>query len=82
MKQAEIESSIGMDVIINGFRDLGMDVDMRRIIGQECTLIKRCKSGLLQVEREGKLYSVPPINVDLKKVDGIKPGETPGEQLS
>jgi hypothetical protein len=66
MKQAEIESSIGKAVIVNGFRDIGIDPNIRRIIGKEGTLIKRCKSGLLQIECEGKLFALPPINVDLK----------------
>jgi hypothetical protein len=68
MKQAEIESSIGKIVVVNGFRDIGMDPDMRRIIDKDSKLIKRCKSGMLQIECEGKLYSLPPINVDLKAV--------------
>lgn len=69
MKHSEIESSIGKTVTVNGFRDLGMEVAMRRIIGREGKLVKRCKSGLLQVECEGKFFSVPPINVDLKPVE-------------
>lgn len=75
MKQEDIQNSIGKAVTINGFRDLGCDYEMRRIIGEEGTLIKKCKSGLLQVEVKAKLYSVPPINVDLKK-------EQPHEQNS
>lgn len=66
MKHNEIEAAIGKTVTVNGFRDLGIDPSMRRIIGSDGTLIKKCKSGLLQVECGGKLYSVPPINVDLK----------------
>lgn len=66
MKQADIAGSIGKDVVVNCRRDIGIDPDIRRIIGKDATLIKQCKSGLLQVQCEGKLYSVPPINVDLK----------------
>lgn len=66
MKQTEIESSIGKDVEINGLRDIGIDPNIRRIIGKEGKLVKRCKSGLLLIECEGKLVSLPPINVDLK----------------
>lgn len=66
MKQAEILTSIGKTVAVNPLRDIGIDADIRGIIGKDATLIKQCKSGLLQVECEGKLYSVPAVNVDLK----------------
>lgn len=69
MKQAEIENSIGKVVVINGFRDIGIDPEVRRIIGKEGKLIKRCKSGMLQIECEGKFVSLPPINVDVKAVE-------------
>lgn len=66
MKADQVKDAIGKTVTINGFRDLGIDPAMRRIIGQECTLIKQCKSGLLHVQHGKSFYSVPPINVDLK----------------
>jgi hypothetical protein len=66
MKQAEIENSIGKTVVVNGFRDIGIDPEIRCIIGKEGKLIKRCKSGKLLIEIEGRPFSLPPINVDLK----------------
>jgi hypothetical protein len=66
MKQTQIEGSIGKAVVVNGSRDIGIDPDIRRIVGKDSTLIKQCKSGLLQVDCEGKLFSVPLSNVDLK----------------
>lgn len=66
MKQNDIKDAIGQSVVVNSHRDIGIDPDIRRIIGKDSTLVKQCKSGLLQVEHEGKFYSVPPINVDLK----------------
>jgi hypothetical protein len=68
MKQDQIKDAIGKLVVVNPMRDIGMDPSIRRIIGKDSTLIKQCKGGLLQVEHEGRFYSVPPINVDLKAI--------------
>lgn len=66
MKKQQIADSIGKTVTVNPLRDIGIDGDIRRIIGKDATLVKQCKSGLLQINCEGRDYSVPMINVDLK----------------
>lgn len=67
MKGDQVKDAIGKTAIVNGFRDLGFDPDMRKIIGEEVILIKQCKSGLVQIKHGKNLYSVPPINLDLKE---------------
>jgi len=64
MKQSELEESIGKKARINGGRDLGMIAEMRSVIGELCTVVKRCKSGLVLVEHEGKHYSLALYNLD------------------
>ena len=64
MNPTQVKDSIGKTAIVNGFRDLGIDPDMRKIIGEEVTIIKQCKSGLVQIEREGKFYSIRMTNLD------------------
>jgi len=66
MKADQVKDAIGKTVTVNGFRDLGIDPDMRRIIGQECVVVKQCKSGLVQIKHGKSFYSVPLINLDLK----------------
>ena len=67
MKADQVKDALGKTAIVNGFRDLGIDPDMRKIIGEEVIIIKHCKSGLVQIKRGKSLYSVPPINLDLKE---------------
>jgi hypothetical protein len=64
MHASEVEENLGKEVIVNSGRDLGMCSERRRLIGKTCTLFKRCKSGLLQVSYQGKLYSLAQYNVD------------------
>lgn len=65
MKENQISEAIGKTVTVNPDGDIGIDPDIRRIIGKESRVIKRCKSGLVQIECEGKLYSIPLRNLDL-----------------
>jgi hypothetical protein len=66
MTPEQVQDAIGKTVVVNAKRDIGIDPDIRRIIGKDSTLVKQCRSGLLQIEHEGKHYSVPMSNVDLK----------------
>jgi len=53
-----------MKAIVNGKGDLAFDGQLRKIIGEEVTIIKTCKSGLIQVEKDGAYYSLPKRNLD------------------
>jgi hypothetical protein len=66
MKQSEIQDAIGKEVVVNGACDLGINPDLRQIVGQTCTLVKVCRNGLLLVQHGKRQYSVPQRNVDLK----------------
>lgn len=53
-------------LILNGFRDLGIDPDISPHIGNECVVIKTCKSGLVQIKmryNEKVVFSVPKHNL-------------------
>lgn len=53
-------------LILNGYRHLGTDPDIRPHIGNECVVIKTCKSGLVQIkmrENEKVVFSVPKYNL-------------------
>jgi len=59
--------SPGKTCVINGLNDLYMDYDARPFIGQECFVIKRTKSGLIQVALRSnirKMYSFAQKNID------------------
>lgn len=64
MRQYELHYYIDKKVMLNGRRDLGIDPDLKKIIGTEVTIIKQCKNGLIQIESNGDLYSVPLHNLD------------------
>lgn len=56
----------GEHFTINPYRDLGIDPNIRPFIGEECVVIKTCKSGLIQVkmcENEKIVFSVPKYNL-------------------
>jgi hypothetical protein len=65
MKANDICGAIGRVVMVNISGDIAMLADLRPIIGRECKVIKQCRSGLVEVERAGKRYSVPMRNLDL-----------------
>lgn len=53
---------------VNSDGDLYFEYETRVFIGQECTIIKKTKSGLIQVRLNSnpkKVYSVPQQNIDL-----------------
>lgn len=55
----------GQTVTVSGRGDLFMDFELRPVIYQSAVVVKITKGGKVQVEREGKLYSVPARNLDL-----------------
>lgn len=55
----------GAKATVNGSGDLMIDRSKGWLIGYEVTIVKRCKSGLLLVEFEGKQTTLPQRNLDL-----------------
>jgi hypothetical protein len=56
----------GYKCTVNNARDLYFEADVRFLIGKPCVVVKRCKSGLIQVHVEGypkRVESVPPYNI-------------------
>ncbi len=51
--------------VINGLGDLYMEYEARPFIDKQCTVVKRTKGGLIEVELDGKRYSFAQRNVDL-----------------
>ena len=49
---------------INTIGDFRMCGDTKHLVGKVVKLIKVTKSGMIQVEYNKKLYSIPPRNVD------------------
>ena len=72
-----MQFSPGAKCKVNGRGDLGIDSNARRFIGQTCTIIRRTKSGLIQVhlsDDEKATLSVPQSNIDfLPPNTGNKP---------
>jgi hypothetical protein len=57
----------GDQCTVNDRGDLFMDWGARMFIGKPCVIVKRCKSGLIQIALEINpryVYSVPQRNVD------------------
>lgn len=60
----------GEQCTVNGMGDLAMDVDMRILIGADCIIVKRTKSGLIQVALEWDpkyVRSVPQRNIQARE---------------
>jgi hypothetical protein len=49
---------------VNGKGDLAMIREQRAIIGETVNIIKTCKSGLIQIEFQGRFYTLPKRNLD------------------
>ena len=57
---------------INNGRDLMMDSVAKKFIGSKCVIVKRCKSGLIQVARVDNSKDtcvVPQYNITLAERD-------------
>ena len=69
MKASElIEGNYDREAYIDGGRDLAMDGELKPLIRNKATvtLVRATKKGLIQVkDSDGKLYSVPPNNINL-----------------
>jgi hypothetical protein len=58
----------GTPCTVNRDGDLFMEYEAREFIGAKCVIVKRTKSGLIQValaENKKRVYSVPARNIDL-----------------
>jgi hypothetical protein len=67
MKPWEVNSAIGKEVVLVRPDDLVdrpglLVICMSKAV---CRLLKQCKNGLLQIEHERDIYTVPMTNVDL-----------------
>ncbi len=63
MRANEISQNIGESVYLSCTGDLGIDPVARELDGVNGTLVKQCKSGLLQVNFSGTLHSFPARNI-------------------
>lgn len=62
MTHAEVTP--GREAIVNGAGDLGMDGDLRDIIGERVTIVKLTNGGMALVSWQSRLYIVPPRNLE------------------
>ena len=65
----------GILCTVNGNGDLGMIHQAKPFIHKSCIIVKKCRSGLIQVALESdprQMYSVPESNIDLTscRIDG------------
>ena len=59
----------GTECTVNGFRDLAFESEAKKFIGEDCVIVKRCRSGLIQValiNNPKMVYSVPQSNITIK----------------
>lgn len=64
-----INSHKDQDVYVTGMGDLYFQADLRPCIShgkfRKCKLLRLTRAGMVLIERENKIYSVPPKNVRL-----------------
>lgn len=61
MKHADVIP--GREAVVNSAGDLGMDGDLRDIIGERVRIIKLTSGGSVLVSWKSRLYVVPPRNL-------------------
>lgn len=60
-----VEAVEGVGVTVNGCGDLAVCYEARQFIGSAAKVIKKTKSGLVQIKNERGQISLPARNLDL-----------------